>query len=75
MELLMNKIRRVAAESLGCGNCTMLAGWRTASVQKPRKCAISEYYICCPITGEMPQDWEEVERKVRYVFVDSEVDE
>ena len=72
LQPLMLKVRRATADLLGCGDCTMLAQWRTASIQKPAKCKLDEKYICCPVTGEMPYDWEEFGREAKYLLVDSE---
>ena len=71
MESLMRNIRRIAAAEIGCGDCTMMADWRTSSVQKPLKCKLNDMFVHCPITGEMPYDWELCDRKARYMFVES----
>ena len=72
MESVMHRVRRLTAEALGCDDCTMLVEWRTASVQKPHKCKLNELFINCPVTGEMPYDWEKCDKELRYMFFDNE---
>ena len=72
---LMGKTRKLVAKSLGCGDCTMLEGWCTSTIQRPSKCKLNELFIHCPVTGKMPFDWDKCNRDLRYYFVDEEEDD
>ena len=69
---LMFKIKKLAAKSLGCGDCTMLEPWCVATSQRPQKCKLSELYVYCPVTGKMPSDWKKIDQETTYLFVDDE---
>ena len=69
---LFRKVIRLTSEHLGCGDCTMLASWRTAAIQKPHKCKLGEFYAYCPMTGELLYDWELVRRELLHVYVDED---
>lgn len=75
MKSVMRRTREIAAEALGCGDCTMMAVWRTNAIQKPAKCALDERFVHCPITGEMPYDWERANKKLMFMFIEEDGDD
>ena len=75
MKTVYRVLQEAIAHNLGCGDCTMMAEWRTASVQKPGKCRISESYIFCPVTGEYVYDYEAPCKQAMYLFVDGELED
>lgn len=61
-------------EHYGCGDCTMLAYWRTSKSQKPNECKLNRSYQHCPITGEKTGWYEEFYPKIRFMMILEESD-
>lgn len=69
---LFGAVKTAMGKEKGCEGCTMLSPWRTVSSQKPSFCRLDKQFIFCPITGELPREWERFYNKSRYLFVDDD---